>query len=63
MNVTFRLPTEELETLFIKLASDGHEATWDIARGRHPRFDYNAFPVEGVRALRLQGLRSTQRLI
>jgi phosphoserine aminotransferase len=53
MNVTFRLPTEELETLFIKQASDagmkqlkGHRSVGGIRASI-----YNAFPVEGVQAL------------
>jgi phosphoserine aminotransferase len=53
MNVTFRLPTEELETLFIKQASDagmkqlkGHRSVGGIRASI-----YNAFPVAGVEAL------------
>lgn len=53
MNVTFRLPTEELETLFIKQASEagmkqlkGHRSVGGIRATI-----YNAFPVAGVQAL------------
>lgn len=53
MNVTFRLPTEELETLFIKQASQagmtqlkGHRSVGGIRASI-----YNAFPVAGVQAL------------
>ena len=53
MNVTFRLPTEELETLFIKQASEagmkqlkGHRSVGGIRASI-----YNAFPVAGVQAL------------
>jgi len=53
MNVTFRLPTEELETLFIKQASEagmkqlkGHRSVGGIRASI-----YNAFPVAGVKAL------------
>jgi len=53
MNVTFRLPTEELEALFIKQASEagmkqlkGHRSVGGIRASI-----YNAFPVAGVQAL------------
>jgi phosphoserine aminotransferase len=53
MNVTFRLPTEELETLFIKQASEagmkqlkGHRSVGGIRASI-----YNAFPVAGVEHL------------
>ena len=53
MNITFRLPTEELETLFIKQASDagmkqlkGHRSVGGIRASV-----YNAFPVAGVETL------------
>ena len=53
MNVTFRLPTEELETLFIKQASEagmkqlkGHRSVGGIRASI-----YNAFPVAGVQVL------------
>ncbi len=53
MNVTFRLPTEELETLFIKQASEagmkqlkGHRSVGGIRASI-----YNAFPVAGVQHL------------
>lgn len=53
MNVTFRLPTEELETLFVKQASEagmkqlkGHRSVGGIRASI-----YNAFPVAGVEAL------------
>ncbi len=53
MNVTFRLPTEELETLFIKQASEagmkqlkGHRSVGGIRASI-----YNAFPAAGVQAL------------
>ena len=53
MNVTFRLPTEELEALFIKQASEagmkqlkGHRSVGGIRASI-----YNAFPVAGVEAL------------
>ncbi|MDX9868332.1 MAG: 3-phosphoserine/phosphohydroxythreonine transaminase [Kiritimatiellia bacterium] len=53
MNVTFRLPTEELETLFIKQASEagmkqlkGHRSVGGIRASI-----YNAFPVAGVETL------------
>ncbi len=53
MNVTFRLPTEELETLFVKQASEagmkqlkGHRSVGGIRASI-----YNAFPVAGVRHL------------
>ena len=53
MNVTFRLPTEELETLFIKQASEagmkqlkGHRSVGGIRATI-----YNAFPVAGVQTL------------
>jgi len=53
MNVTFRLPTEELEELFIKQASaegmkglKGHRSVGGIRASI-----YNAFPVAGVDAL------------
>ena len=50
MNVTFRLPTEELEALFVKQAAEngmvqlkGHRSVGGIRASI-----YNAFPVEGV---------------
>lgn len=53
MNITFRLPTEELEALFIKQASEagmkqlkGHRSVGGIRASI-----YNAFPVAGVDAL------------
>jgi len=53
MNITFRLPTEELETLFVKQASEagmkqlkGHRSVGGIRASV-----YNAFPVAGVEAL------------
>jgi len=53
MNVTFRLPTEELEALFIKQASEagmkqlkGHRSVGGIRASI-----YNAFPVAGVKVL------------
>jgi len=53
MNVTFRLPTEEAEALFIKQASEagmkqlkGHRSVGGIRASV-----YNAFPVAGVEAL------------
>jgi len=53
MNITFRLPTEELEALFIKQASEagmkqlkGHRSVGGIRASI-----YNAFPVAGVEAL------------
>ena len=53
MNVTFRLPTEELETRFIREAPDaglaglkGHRSVGGLRASI-----YNAFPVEGVEAL------------
>lgn len=53
MNVTFRLPSEELEELFVKEASakglkglKGHRSVGGIRASL-----YNAFPVEGVEAL------------
>jgi phosphoserine aminotransferase len=53
MNLTFRLPTEELEALFIKQASEagmkqlkGHRSVGGIRASI-----YNAFPVAGVDAL------------
>jgi len=53
MNVTFRLPTEELEALFIKQASEhgmkqlkGHRSVGGIRASI-----YNAFPVAGVNVL------------
>jgi phosphoserine aminotransferase len=53
MNVTFRLPTEELEALFIKQASEagmkqlkGHRSVGGIRASI-----YNAFPVAGVEHL------------
>jgi phosphoserine aminotransferase len=53
MNVTWRLPTEELEALFIKQASEagmkslkGHRSVGGIRASI-----YNAFPMEGVDAL------------
>jgi phosphoserine aminotransferase len=53
MNVTFRLPTEDLETLFIKESTDagldglkGHRAVGGIRASI-----YNAFPEEGIDAL------------
>jgi len=53
MNVTFRLPSEELETLFVKQASEagmkqlkGHRSVGGIRASI-----YNAFPVAGVKAL------------
>ncbi len=53
MNVTFRLPTEELETLFVKQASEagmkqlkGHRSVGGIRASI-----YNAFPPAGVQAL------------
>jgi phosphoserine aminotransferase len=53
MNVTFRLPTEELEELFLKEASGkglkglkGHRSVGGIRASL-----YNAFPTEGVDAL------------
>lgn len=53
MNITFRLPTEDLETQFIKEASaqklkglKGHRSVGGIRASV-----YNAFPVEGVDAL------------
>ncbi len=53
MNITFRLPTEELEDLFVKQASaagmkqlKGHRSVGGIRASI-----YNAFPVAGVHAL------------
>jgi phosphoserine aminotransferase len=53
MNITFRLPTEELEERFIKQAADagmkqlkGHRSVGGIRASI-----YNAFPVSGVEAL------------
>ena len=53
MNVTFRLPTEELEALFVDEASQadlkglkGHRSVGGLRASI-----YNAFPVEGVEAL------------
>ena len=53
MNVTFRLPTEELEALFISQASQagmkqlkGHRSVGGIRASI-----YNAFPVAGVETL------------
>jgi phosphoserine aminotransferase len=53
MNVTFRLPTPELEELFVKEASQrclkglkGHRSVGGVRASL-----YNAFPVEGVQAL------------
>jgi phosphoserine aminotransferase len=53
MNVTFRLPTEELENLFVKEAAQnkldglkGHRSVGGIRASI-----YNAFPVEGVEKL------------
>lgn len=53
MNVTFRLPSEELETLFIKQASEagmkqlkGHRSVGGIRASI-----YNAFPAAGVKVL------------
>lgn len=53
MNITFRLPTEELEALFIKQASEhgmkqlkGHRSVGGIRASI-----YNAFPVAGVHTL------------
>lgn len=53
MNVTFRLPSEELEARFVKEAAEkglgglkGHRSVGGIRASI-----YNAFPVEGVRAL------------
>ncbi len=53
MNVTFRLPTEELEQQFVNQASDaglcelkGHRSVGGIRASI-----YNAFPREGVEAL------------
>ena len=53
MNVTFRLPTEELEALFVKQASEagmkglkGHRSVGGIRASI-----YNAFPLEGVDCL------------
>ena len=53
MNITFRLPTEEAEALFIKQASEagmkqlkGHRSVGGIRASI-----YNAFPVAGVEAL------------
>jgi phosphoserine aminotransferase len=53
MNVTFRLPTEELEEKFIKEAKGlgmtslkGHRSVGGIRASI-----YNAFPAEGVDAL------------
>lgn len=53
MNVTFRLPSEELETKFLKEAPtanlDGLKGHRDVGGLRASL--YNAFPVEGVEAL------------
>ena len=53
MNVTFRLPTEELETLFVKAATqagfDGLKGHRSVG-GMRPSI-YNAFPEDGVDAL------------
>jgi phosphoserine aminotransferase len=53
MNVTWRLPTEELEALFIKQAAEagmkslkGHRSVGGIRASI-----YNAFPMEGIDAL------------
>lgn len=53
MNITFRLPTEELEGMFVKQASEaglkslkGHRSVGGIRASV-----YNAFPMEGVDAL------------
>jgi phosphoserine aminotransferase len=53
MNVTFRLPTEELETQFVK---DAEKAGMDGLKGHRSAGGirasiYNAFPEEGVNAL------------
>ena len=53
MNVTFRLPSEELETTFVK---EAEAAGFDGLRGHRSAGGirasiYNAFPEEGVDAL------------
>jgi len=53
MNVTFRLPSEELEKQFVKEATarsmDGLKGHRDVGGLRASL--YNAFPLEGVHAL------------
>ena len=53
MNVTFRLPTEEMEKLFVKESTaaglDGLKGHRDVGGMRASI--YNAFPEEGVDAL------------
>jgi len=53
MNVTFRLPSEELEKLFVREAAEqgmkglkGHRSVGGIRASI-----YNAFPIEGVETL------------
>jgi len=53
MNITFRIPKEELEALFIKegtaagfIGLKGHRSVGGIRASI-----YNAFPLEGVKAL------------
>jgi len=53
MNVTFRLPNEDLEKLFVKQST---EAGFDGLKGHRSvgglrASIYNAFPEEGVNAL------------
>lgn len=53
MNVTFRLPSEELEAAFVREAADGGlvELKGHRSVGGIRASIYNAMPVEGVRAL------------
>ena len=62
MNVTFRLPSEDLEKLFVKEATaagfdglKGHRSVGGLRASI-----YNAFPEEGVNAL-VQFMREFER--
>jgi phosphoserine aminotransferase len=62
MNVTFRLQTEELETLFVKEAT---RAGFDGLKGHRSvggmrASIYNAFPEDGIDAL-VQFMREFER--
>jgi phosphoserine aminotransferase len=54
MNVTFRLPSEELEATFVKEAKNEklHELKGHRSVGGIRASIYNAMPIEGVRKLR-----------
>ena len=61
MNVTFRLPSEELEKQFVKEAEDGRprRAERPSLRGRHPRVDLQRVSGRGRRRADVVSCRSS----